>query len=148
MWVVTLAALFTVLERDNIDPGLAGLSLSYALNVTATLNWLVRVATDLENQLVSVERVVQYIDLQPEAPPFVLDHQPPPDWPQHGAIEIHDLKLRYREGLELVLHGISCNIKPREKIGVVGRTGAGKRCVFFLHSTHSRYLPLLSPYPS
>lgn len=96
MWVVTLAALFTVLERDNIDPGLAGLSLAYALNITATLNWLVRVATDLENQLVSVERVVQYINLQPEAAPFVLDHQPPPDWPQYGGIEIHNLKLRYR----------------------------------------------------
>ena len=101
--------------------------------------------TDVENQIVSVERVLQYAELVTEAPPVILSTMPPPDWPKEGAIECVDLKIRYRfvassdlespfvvhlynrDGLPMVLRGISCAFKPREKIGVVGRTGAGKR---------------------
>lgn len=124
--VVSLAALFAVIERHNIDPGLAGLSISYALNITGTLNWLVRMSSETETQLVSVERVIQYLDIAVEAPPLIPHTAPPPDWPREGAITMSHLKLRYRPGLDLVLRGIDCEIKPREKIGVVGRTGAGK----------------------
>ena len=60
------------------------------------INRLVRMATELETQLVSVERVLQYVDLQVEAPPVILATMPPSDWPQRGAIEMKDLKLRYR----------------------------------------------------
>jgi ATP-binding cassette, subfamily C (CFTR/MRP), member 1 len=52
--------------------------------------------------------------------------EPPSDWPQRGEISFHDVSLRYRPGLPNVLHGISMSIKGGEKIGVVGRTGAGK----------------------
>jgi len=108
---------------------------------------LVRMTTDVENQIVSVERVLQYAELVTEAPPVILSTMPSPDWPQEGAIECVDLKIRYRfvslsgsdleisffaylyirDGLPMVLRGISCAFKPKEKIGVVGRTGAGKR---------------------
>eukprot|EP00005_Dracoamoeba_jomungandri_P014183 CAMPEP_0174262580 /NCGR_PEP_ID=MMETSP0439-20130205/13739_1 /TAXON_ID=0 /ORGANISM="Stereomyxa ramosa, Strain Chinc5" /LENGTH=1412 /DNA_ID=CAMNT_0015347351 /DNA_START=291 /DNA_END=4529 /DNA_ORIENTATION=- len=124
--VVTLAALFAVLETDNIDPGLAGLSITYALNITGTLNWLVRMSTEAETQLVAVERVIQYTHLETEAAPIVMSTMPPPDWPQRGEVQFNDFKLRYREGLELVLKGITCRIAAREKVGIVGRTGAGK----------------------
>eukprot|EP01087_Luapelamoeba_hula_P012571 TRINITY_DN3508_c0_g1_i1.p1 TRINITY_DN3508_c0_g1~~TRINITY_DN3508_c0_g1_i1.p1 ORF type:complete len:1538 (+),score=302.45 TRINITY_DN3508_c0_g1_i1:61-4674(+) len=124
--VVTLAALFAVMERENIDPGMAGLSLTYALNVTSTLNWLVRMATELETQLVSVERVLQYVELETEAPPYIESTEPPSTWPAKGAITLANLSLRYRPELDFVLRNVSCTIKGREKVGVVGRTGAGK----------------------
>jgi len=124
--VVSLAALLAVLERDNIDPGMAGLSLTYALNITVVLNWLVRMSTEAETQLVSVERVMQYAKIDTEAPASILQTLPPRTWPQDGAIEFKNLTLRYRPDLDLVLRGITISIMPQEKVGVVGRTGAGK----------------------
>ena len=82
-------------------------------------------STDLETQLVAVERVIQYTGLTTEAP-AVLAYRPPSGWPNEGAIEFNDVKLRYRPGLDLVLRGVTAQVRPREKIGVVGRTGAGK----------------------
>lgn len=66
---------------------------------------MVRVSTDLETQLVAVERVSQYTTLQTEAP-AVLPYRPPVNWPTEGAIQFSDLKLRYRPGLDLVLKGV------------------------------------------
>lgn len=73
----------------------------------------------------SVERIEEYADLPQEAPwknSFEIDSE----WPTSGIIEFRDFEVRYREGLELVLKGISFTCKSREKIGIVGRTGAGK----------------------
>ncbi|XP_022093420.1 multidrug resistance-associated protein 4-like [Acanthaster planci] len=75
--------------------------------------------------MTSVERVCQYIDIEPEAP-LETDHKPPPDWPQDGGITLQDTSLRYTEDGPQVLQNISCSIKPKEKVGIVGRTGAGK----------------------
>eukprot|EP01113_Clastostelium_recurvatum_P045650 TRINITY_DN786_c0_g1_i1.p1 TRINITY_DN786_c0_g1~~TRINITY_DN786_c0_g1_i1.p1 ORF type:complete len:1526 (-),score=434.15 TRINITY_DN786_c0_g1_i1:5921-10498(-) len=124
--VVTVAALFSVIERGHVDPGLAGLSLTYALNLTGVLNWLVRQSSEVETQLVAVERVIEYTDLEEEGPYDNTSSRPSSNWPASGAVEFRDLKLRYRKGLDLVLHGITAHIKPREKVGIVGRTGAGK----------------------
>jgi len=124
--VVTAAALFSVLERNNVEAGLAGLSLTYALNLTGVLNWLVRQSSEVETQLVAVERIIEYTDLESEGPYEIPESNVPDDWPQTGAIEFRDLKMRYRKGLDLVLKGVTAYIAPREKIGIVGRTGAGK----------------------
>jgi len=104
---------------------LAGLSITYALQLTGQLNWLVRMSTEVETNLISVERCTQYIRLEVENPP-ILEFRPPLTWPSQGAISIQNLCLRYRKGLPLVLNGINCHIKPKEKIGIVGRTGSGK----------------------
>jgi len=82
-------------------------------------------STEVETNLIAVERCTEYSELEMEAPPHT-DYKPDPDWPSKGAIEFQDLSLRYREDLPLILKGVSCKINPREKIGVVGRTGAGK----------------------
>ena len=66
----------------------------------------------------------KYVDT--EAPPIIAKNRPPPDWPTNGAISYRDYDMRYREGLPLVLHGLNCDILPREKVGIVGRTGSGK----------------------
>jgi ABC-type multidrug transport system fused ATPase/permease subunit len=123
--VVFGAAIFAVLSRSSLAAGLVGLSITYALQLTSQLNWMVRMSTDVENELVAVERCIQYTQLEPEAP-LIVEPRPPANWPTDGAIVFSSLSLRYREGLPLVLRNITCKINSREKIGVVGRTGAGK----------------------
>ncbi|BGP00216.1 hypothetical protein NBRC10513v2_004440 [Rhodotorula toruloides] len=119
-------AVFTLVRTSTVNAGLVGLMLSYALSTTQTLNWIVRSATEVETNIVSVERVQEYIDLKPEAALELPDRQPPADWPQHGTIRFDHVKARYRENLDLVLKDVSFEIKAGEKVGVCGRTGAGK----------------------
>jgi len=124
--VVFLAAFFAVIEFGNTDSALVGLSVTYALSVTGTLNWLVRMSCDMEANIVAVERMKEYSSLKTEAPAIVPESRPPPSWPSKGEIEFNNYSTRYREGLDLVLREIKSTVRPSEKIGVVGRTGAGK----------------------
>ncbi|XP_073800858.1 multidrug resistance-associated protein 1 isoform X3 [Danio rerio] len=124
--IVTFAALFAVMARNNLSPGIMGLSISYALQVTASLNWLVRMSSELETNIVAVERVKEYGDTEKEAEWKLENSNLPPGWPTAGHIEIHKFGLRYREDLELAICDISVNIAGGEKVGIVGRTGAGK----------------------
>ncbi|XP_040531150.1 ATP-binding cassette sub-family C member 2 isoform X2 [Gallus gallus] len=131
--VVFFSALLAVISRNSLEGGIVGLSVSSALNVTQTLNWLVRVSSELETNIVAVERVHEYTKVKREAP-WVTDKRPPHSWPSKGEIQFVDYKVRYRPELELVLQGITCSIGSTEKVGVVGRTGAGKssltNCLF------------------
>ncbi|KAL9964349.1 hypothetical protein ACROYT_G027978 [Oculina patagonica] len=124
--IIFFAALFAVINRDSLQSGLVGLSITYALQVTATLNWMVRMSSELETNIVSVERVKEYSETPREAEWIVPDNRPPDEWPDAGNIVIEEFDLKYREGLPLVLKQINCDIKPGEKVGIVGRTGAGK----------------------
>ncbi|XP_022093427.1 multidrug resistance-associated protein 4-like [Acanthaster planci] len=109
----------------DLNSGIVGLSLTYAISLMGLFQWAVRQSAELENQMTSVERVCQYIDIKPEAP-LETDNKPPPDWPLDGGITLQDTSLRYTEDGPQVLQNISCSIKPKEKVGIVGRTGAGK----------------------
>ena len=118
--IITLfATVFAVLGRDSFreNPGFVGLIITYALSVTQTLNWLVRMTSEMETNIVSVERITEYCDNPTEAE-WESDekHRPPKDWPQTGAIEFCDYSVRYRPGLELVLHDITTKIDPLEKV--------------------------------
>uniref|UniRef100_A0A673I337 Multidrug resistance-associated protein 1 n=1 Tax=Sinocyclocheilus rhinocerous TaxID=307959 RepID=A0A673I337_9TELE len=124
--IVAFAALFAVMARDSLSPGIMGLSISYALQVTTYLNWLVRMSSELETNIVAVEKVKEYGDTEKEAE-WRLEHSTlPAGWPTTGHIEIRNFGLRYREDLELAISDISVNIEGGEKVGIVGRTGAGK----------------------
>ena len=79
-----------------------------------------------DRNIVSVERCLEYARLPSEAPEVLSKHRPKIGWPSQGAVEFKGYSTRYRPGLDLVLKNISLDIKPREKVGVVGRTGAGK----------------------
>ncbi|KAF9912167.1 hypothetical protein EC991_000577 [Linnemannia zychae] len=123
--IVLAAALFAVLSRDTLNPASAGLALSYAMGVTQDIVWLVSALCDLQNHLVSVERIEEYANKNPEAP-SQTDIALPKNWPQAGQIEFRNYSTRYREGLDLVIKNIGFTVQPTEKVGIVGRTGAGK----------------------
>ncbi|KAG0695817.1 P-loop containing nucleoside triphosphate hydrolase protein, partial [Suillus ampliporus] len=124
---VTATLTVSAAVTSNIDAGLAGLVLSYALNTTIYLSWFVRSASEVEQNVVSVERLVHYAkDLEPEAPYEISGNKPALEWPNAGKVEFRNYSARYRPELDVVLKDISITIKPKEKIGICGRTGAGK----------------------
>ncbi|BFZ09598.1 hypothetical protein BsWGS_12637 [Bradybaena similaris] len=124
--ILLLAATIAVATRDSISGGVVGLSVTYALQITESLNWLVRMTSDLETQIVSVERIIEYTEVSMEADWDSHIYRSPDGWPGQGRLQVENLRLRYRDGLDLVLRGISFEISPGEKVGIVGRTGAGK----------------------
>lgn len=128
--VVILAAagfaVMSVVNGSGLSAGWVGFAMSYALQITTSLNWIVRQTVEVETNIVSVERVLEYAQLPSEAPEIVHRNRPPVSWPARGEVEFNNYSTRYREGLDLVLKNINLDIKSHEKIGVVGRTGAGK----------------------
>lgn len=88
--------------------------LSYALTTTQSLNWIVRSATEVETNIVSVERVQEYIELKPEAPLSIPETQPGADWPQSGSLNFKHVSARYRADLDLVVKDVSFDIKGGE----------------------------------
>ncbi|NXR75548.1 MRP1 protein, partial [Pycnonotus jocosus] len=124
--IVMFAALFAVIARNKLSAGLVGLSVSYSLQITAYLNWLVRMSSELETNIVAVERVKEYAEMEKEAEWSIEQTAPASSWPEEGKVEFRGYGLRYREDLDLVLKNINVTINGGEKIGIVGRTGAGK----------------------
>ncbi|KAG6755079.1 hypothetical protein POTOM_040893 [Populus tomentosa] len=129
--MIWFTATFGVMQNGRADNQQAfastmGLLLSYALNITSLLTAVLRPASLAENSLNSMERVGTYIELPSEAPLVIESNRPPPGWPSSGAIKLEDVVLRYRPELPPVLHGLSFTIFPSDKVGIVGRTGAGK----------------------
>ena len=103
-----------------------GLLLSYALNITTILTATLRLASIAENGFNSVERVGTYIALAPEGDLVIEENRPPPGWPSEGTIFYENVVMRYRPDLPAVLVNLSLKIESTQKIGIVGRTGAGK----------------------
>ncbi|XP_047332545.1 ABC transporter C family member 12-like isoform X2 [Impatiens glandulifera] len=129
--MIWLIATFAVMQNGSTDNPLAfassmGLLLSYTLDITNLLSNVLRQASQAENSLNSVERVGTYIDLPSEAPTIIENNRPSPGWPSQGCITFEDVVLRYRPSLPPVLHGLTFHIKSSKKVGIVGRTGAGK----------------------
>ncbi|NXG80702.1 MRP1 protein, partial [Baryphthengus martii] len=124
--IVLFAALFAAMGRTHLSPGTAGFSVSHALQITGVLNWLVRSWTEIENNIVSVERVREYLRTPKEAPWTLNDKLQGQVWLTEGRIEFRNYSLRYRPNLEFALKHVNLTINGQEKIGITGRTGAGK----------------------
>ena len=125
--VITFATAIFAVTSHTIDPSEVGLIITYALQVTSVLNYLVRYISEVETNIVAVERINEYSDIPQEAAWNSKEgEKPEKDWPPSGAVNFSEYAMRYREGLDLVIKGISCDVKGGEKIGIVGRTGAGK----------------------
>ncbi|KAJ1514976.1 Multidrug resistance-associated protein 1 [Coelomomyces lativittatus] len=132
------AGLFGVFTQGSIAPSLIGLSLSNALQVTGVLNWCVRQASETEVQMNSVERIHYYMTSLPQeaATSTPMDASLSEQWPSQGDLEFRGVTLAYRPELPPVLHQVNLHLLPGEKVGVIGRTGAGKSsliaCLFRL----------------
>ena len=120
------SGLFVVVNAKTVDPGAAGLALSYAITFTQNVLWLVRLYAANEQNMNAVERIQEYIDVDQEAAARIPETAPAANWPSQGAVEFIDYSTRYRSDLDSVLKGVTFKIQAGEKIGVVGRTGAGK----------------------
>jgi len=144
--IITFACLSAVLQHvlngaNATFAGLAGLAISYALSVTQSLNWSVRMASDMEANMVAVERVKEYTMIPREGDRETpVDSTLPENWPLNGQLEIQGAKMRYRPGLPLVLKGLNLSIPAGSKVGVVGRTGASA-----LQHCDILALPICSP---
>ncbi|KAJ2761728.1 hypothetical protein H4S06_001052 [Coemansia sp. BCRC 34490] len=122
------AALLAVLQSfvGGISGSQVGLALTYALSIVGVLNVGIRNMSFLELAFISVERARQYSILLPEADEIIEDNRPKESWPEQGMVEFKNYSTRYREGLDLVLEDLTFRVMPRQKVGIVGRTGAGK----------------------
>lgn len=129
--VVTGLGVIAVIQHqfNSVDPGLVGLSLSYALSITMLLTGLIFSFTQTEMQLVSVERTEEYSTDLPTEPQH-YNAQLSSVWPEQGWLEFKDVVLVYRAGLPNALDGVSLVVRPGEKVGIVGRTGSGKSTLF------------------
>ncbi|KAK7276929.1 hypothetical protein RIF29_18078 [Crotalaria pallida] len=114
------------IPQGIIDPGIAGLAVTYGLNLNMIQAWVIWNLCNLENKIISVERILQYTCIPSEPPLVIEENRPNPSWPSFGEVDIHDLQVRYAPHLPLVLRGLTCTFRGGLKTGIVGRTGSGK----------------------
>ncbi|XP_037509647.1 ATP-binding cassette subfamily C member 4 isoform X1 [Rhipicephalus sanguineus] len=128
---ITIVTMSLALSSDgSVSGGGVGLAIANALMLTGMFQWGVRQSAEIESQMTSVERVLEYSCVEPEAQlESSPGKKPPATWPEHGAITFDGVSLSYTKGEPPVLKELHCHIKAREKIGVVGRTGAGKSSI-------------------
>uniref|UniRef100_A0A6B0VFE5 Putative abc transporter c family member n=1 Tax=Ixodes ricinus TaxID=34613 RepID=A0A6B0VFE5_IXORI len=120
------AALVTVLVRHSLDPGMVGMVLSYTLQMADEVSLVGLMSVMLTASLVAVERVMEYFNLPQEAPWRNAKVQPAAGWPTLGEVAFSDYSAAYRNGDKPVLRHINFKSRGGQKVGVVGRTGAGK----------------------
>ncbi|KAJ6578750.1 multidrug resistance-associated ABC transporter [Mycena vulgaris] len=118
-------ALFAAGFRNTVNPSQIGVVLSYTLSITQVFSQMITFFAQNEQNMNSVERIITYAELPAEGAPTTPE-DPPSSWPERGEISFKNVEMSYREGLPLVLKDISFDIRPGEKVGIVGRTGAGK----------------------
>ncbi|CAF0716997.1 unnamed protein product [Brachionus calyciflorus] len=124
--IAALASLFAVFSRNSLSPGLVGLSISLAITVSQALNFFVKMGAEFEANITAVERVKEYFSIPQEPEWNVTNLKIPSLWPNNGKIIFRNYSVKYREDADFVLKNINAEITPGEKIGIVGRTGAGK----------------------
>ncbi|KAJ6788704.1 hypothetical protein PWT90_02426 [Aphanocladium album] len=126
--LVFVVAILVVTSRFNVNPSTGGLVLSYMLSIVQMLQFSIRQLAEVENGMNAVERLRYYgHELEEEAPLHTIDVRP--SWPEKGEIKFENVEMRYRAGLPLVLKGLDMHVQGGERIGVVGRTGAGKSSI-------------------
>ncbi|XP_022081531.1 multidrug resistance-associated protein 7-like [Acanthaster planci] len=125
--IVTAVAVISVLEHQfqTVSPGLVGLAISYTLSISSLLQSMVTTFTDTEKNMVSMERAEQYIKGLPYEQQEGL-RKVAPSWPQYGQVSFKNVSFAYRPNLPNALDGVTFDLQPAEKLGIVGRTGAGK----------------------
>lgn len=124
--IVASSVLLVSLPEGAVAPGFLGLCLSYALTLSSAQVFLTRFYSNLENYIISVERIKQFMHLPEEPPAVISDRRPPSSWPSKGTIHLENLRVKYRPNGPTILRGITCTFATGNRVGVVGRTGSGK----------------------
>ncbi|KAF9436259.1 hypothetical protein BGZ76_004464 [Entomortierella beljakovae] len=124
--VAFITGVLVLQNWGKIAAGWAALSMTYSLMFTGTIVWVIRIYAMNEMNLNSVERIVEYMDLEEEPPAIIEGSRPPASWPHAGEIVVENLTMRYAPDTPDVLKDITFKINAGEKIGIVGRTGSGK----------------------
>lgn len=114
------------LPTDLIDSKTTGLAVTYGLSLNMLQGWAIFVLCSLENRMISVERILQYMTIPSEPPLTISESRPDCHWPTKGEIELRNLHVKYAPHLPLVLKGVTCTFSGGMKTGIVGRTGGGK----------------------
>ncbi|PTB42046.1 hypothetical protein M441DRAFT_190301 [Trichoderma asperellum CBS 433.97] len=126
--LVFTVGILVVTSRFSVNPSIGGLVLSYILSIVQMLQFSIRQLAEVENGMNAVERLRYYgNELEEEAPLHTIDVRK--SWPEKGEIIFDNVEMRYRDNLPLVLKGLSIHIQGGERIGIVGRTGAGKSSI-------------------
>jgi ATP-binding cassette, subfamily C (CFTR/MRP), member 1 len=126
--LVFTTSILVVTDRFSVNPAIAGLVLSYILAIVMMIQFTVRQLAEVENNMNATERIHYYgTELDEEAP--LKLQEVPKSWPDKGAISFDNVEMRYRSELPLVLQGLDFSIRGGERIGIVGRTGAGKSSI-------------------
>ncbi|RKP25263.1 P-loop containing nucleoside triphosphate hydrolase protein [Syncephalis pseudoplumigaleata] len=120
------AAVFILFASNSVDAGLAGFSLSFALNFVDIMMWLIRIYGYVEMNMNSIERVAEYLEIEQEAPAIVEDNRVDEHWPETGEVKVEGLMVQYTQDHGPVIQDLSFAVQPGERVGIVGRTGAGK----------------------
>nr|XP_012224795.1 PREDICTED: probable multidrug resistance-associated protein lethal(2)03659 [Linepithema humile]XP_012224797.1 PREDICTED: probable multidrug resistance-associated protein lethal(2)03659 [Linepithema humile]XP_012224798.1 PREDICTED: probable multidrug resistance-associated protein lethal(2)03659 [Linepithema humile]XP_012224799.1 PREDICTED: probable multidrug resistance-associated protein lethal(2)03659 [Linepithema humile]XP_012224800.1 PREDICTED: probable multidrug resistance-associated prot len=126
LYIGVIIAAFTFFDGLAVVSNI-GLIITQTMSLTMMLQWGIRQTAELESQLTSIERILEYSRLEEE--PMIdgkPETKPPDDWPTKGLVEFKDVNLMYIRGGAHVLKSINFIVLPKEKIGIVGRTGAGK----------------------
>uniref|UniRef100_A0A8B9YP66 Multidrug resistance-associated protein 4 n=1 Tax=Bos mutus grunniens TaxID=30521 RepID=A0A8B9YP66_BOSMU len=113
--------------KESWTPGQIGLVLSLTLTLMRMFQWCVRQSTEV-NMMMSAERVIEYTELEKEEP-WELDFRPPAYWPDNGMIAFNNVNFKYSPDGPLVLKDLTVSTKPKEKVCIVGKTGAGKSTI-------------------
>jgi ABC-type multidrug transport system fused ATPase/permease subunit len=126
-----ITALLVITNRFNLNPSTAGLILTYMLQVIGMVQFMIKQLAEVENSMNSTERIYHYGTGLPQEADVVGGQEVKslPAWPESGEIKFNDVQMRYRDGLPLTLKGLDLQVRGGERIGVVGRTGAGKSSI-------------------
>lgn len=127
--VMLFAGVFVILSVGKIDAGLAGLSLSYAISFSESALWIVRLYANIEMNMNSVERLQEFLEVEQEPAAELPETKPRASWPEKGEIQVEDISLRYAPDLPRVIKNVTFHVQPCSKVGIVGRTGAGKSTI-------------------
>ncbi|GMK55176.1 hypothetical protein CspeluHIS016_0202320 [Cutaneotrichosporon spelunceum] len=128
--LLTFSVALIVVLNNKVSAAHSGLGLSTMLTIQQVFSWLVRQLAEVENDMVGAERLMYYAhNLEQEPAHEIPERKPAPEWPAEGEITFDNVVMKYRPELPEVLKGLTIHIKPAEKIGIVGRTGAGKSSI-------------------
>lgn len=122
--LMTSIIYYFMVVDDNASGNEIGLAITQLLTMVGLLQWGVRQSAEVSNNMIAVERSLEYRDLEPEPEPEKLVDVNE-DWPANGRIDFRKVFYRYFTDSDPVLRDLSFVIRPKEKIGIVGRTGAG-----------------------